>query len=199
MDLQKLAGLVVILLGVLAVWLGFISIVFWILQRIVQFVYRWLSRQVWYAPLLAGTKNKIKTWWDRNKSHTENLWEYFQMVLIEPMFFGYAVFVLFNRLDYLTKYTNEHPDIKFWDLLNTDMSSNMIYFWFIAIFYLWVAGKAYFRSKDKIEMRAMMKVLTAIAKKMDISEKEYKLTIKNPKKSSDNINPVNPMNDGVKS
>lgn len=177
-QLQKYAEVVLILLGILFVWLASFYVIGFVLVKILRFVFLWLSKQEWYTHLLSTTKEKIRLWFNKYQSHLESLWEYVHMVLVEPLFFAYTIFLLFNRLDYLTKYTTDNPGINFWDLLDTDMRSNTIYFWFIAIFYLWMAGKAWFRANELREGRAMMKILTAIAKKLDISEDEYKIKTK---------------------
>ncbi|MBC8276431.1 MAG: hypothetical protein H8E40_15880 [Chloroflexi bacterium] len=96
-------------------------------------------------------------------------------VLIDPLFYGYALYVLVSRFESITNSTKDYPQYDFWRLLDLDMREDMnFYIVFMIIFILWIFGKSWKHRqelrRDKSVARSLEKiagVLENMDKKLD--------------------------------
>lgn len=160
--------LFLVLLAVL--YVGILTVLAWLLGKFL----RWLLRQPMVNRQVSRMQRKLREWWMRYKAEVIQIWEFASEVLIDPLFFGYIIFALFNRIEFIIGYTKIYPQYSFWQILNLDMENDMnFYAWFLVIFFLWTAGKAWKHRQEVRRDRKIENVLVAIAKKLGIDESEY--------------------------
>jgi hypothetical protein len=171
--LQKAVLGILVILVVAIIWFGILAVVTWVIAKTLK----WLLGHTWAQRLVSVVQRKAQLWWERNRSEAERLWEAIYILFLDPLFFTYALFVLFNRLASLTDYTNAHPEYNFWQLLSLDMENNMnLYAGFMVVFFIWMLGKIWVENQRFREQKTMTKILYAIAKKLGIAESDYKIT-----------------------
>lgn len=175
-------GKALIILSVVVLWLAIAALVGWVIGAIFGYAIRWLLKRKQVQGLVLAVQEGSRQWWNRHQVEAEGLFEFFWEIFIDPLFFAYVVFVLFNRFASITDYTQAHPESSFWQMLNLDMERDVnLYMWFLVIFSIWMMGKAWAHSQQTRERRTMTKALYAIAKKLGVEEGEYKTTPKEGK------------------
>lgn len=134
------ATAVLLLIGVALVYAGILFAIFWIVGKIVNFVLNIETVQ----RLLNAIMRWSESWWKLYKMRLQNLWEFMFEIIIEPFFFAYIIFVLFNKISSFSNYTKLHLGTNILDMFNQDMiSDKSFYLFFMAIFFLWMVGKAW--------------------------------------------------------
>jgi hypothetical protein len=126
--------LIFVLLGFALVVLGFFSLVF----RLGRIFYKWLSQRAFCIRL----HQRLQEWWGRHKLQATWWWESTAIVLIDPVFYGYALVTLLQRLQAIQEYAQVYPQYSFGQLLDLDMTTHMQYYIALGIiFLLWMAWK----------------------------------------------------------
>jgi len=129
---------------------------------------KWLIKQPKVDKQLRRLNGWYQTWWTRNKAETTNMWEFLLQILIDPLFFAYAVYALFNRLGAISTAVAQNPQYKFWQLLDQEMESDPnFYAWFLLIFVVWVVGKSWRYQQQRATQRNITKSLNNIEKKLE--------------------------------
>ena len=155
------AILILIVVGV--IWVAFLYILLFIISKTLYPLAKWILKQESVQRLLFKTRQLIDRFWERYKYQFIGLWEFTSEVLIDPIFLGFVIFTLDNRLQSLINYTQTNPQYNFWDLLNADMNKDTtFYFWFIAIFTIWVMGKTWKHNQDVKRDNKIIKTLNRI-------------------------------------
>lgn len=183
----------IIILLVLLVSILSTAFLGWLFGTLLVFIFRQILKIKTVQQVLLVIKKRGRIWWEQNKQAVESLWDALHEIIIEPLALAYAIFVLFNRLSFLTDYTTQHPEIKFWQLLNYDMERNVsLYFGFFIIFSIWMIGKGRIHRQHQKEQKAITKsletssiVLIAIAKKLGVTDNELGINPKEQQKSVD--------------
>jgi hypothetical protein len=174
----------ILALILVAVVYGFVLFfIFWIFWKIINYILCIKSVQI----LVSAIEKWVESWWKHYKIQLENIWEFISELIIEPLFFAYTIFVLFNKISSFTDYTKINPETNFLQMLNQDMNQDMnFYLFFMAIFFLWMLGKAWKHRKEESDQKVLVKilqdhdkliqentrVLIAIARKLDVPEPE---------------------------
>lgn len=79
---------------------------------------------------------------DKKTSNTEH-WEFLFDILVDPLFFAFAVSVLFTRLQAIISFTAANPTYSFWAALGVDVDMNPAwYIGFLVVFGIWAILKA---------------------------------------------------------
>ena len=156
-------GLIIFMLAVAGLFWG----CFWIVFKVGTILYKWLSKRKFVLLL----HQKYQEWWNRNKASVISLWDFTSETLIDPMFYGYALYTLVRRLQSIAEYTKTYPQYSFMQLLNLDMETDMQYYIvFLIIFALWMFWRA---RKHNSEMRFRRDMSTKLD---DMNAKLDKLT-----------------------
>ncbi|MFA5064458.1 MAG: hypothetical protein WC566_03230 [Dehalococcoidia bacterium] len=101
-------------------------------------------------------------------SERPSFFETFYLLLFEPLFFGFTLFFLFNRFEFLIDYSREHPQYSLYELINKDMEMTpIIYIAFLICFVIWMAGKAILYRKAKDEHRQLVSLINSVKDKLD--------------------------------
>ena len=171
------------LLGILLIvfistaWVLVLLALLWVLRLFTKDLVKWILKHKWAERQVSKAREQLQRWWVLNKPVLIHFWEFVSEILIDPLFFGYVVFVLFNRLESLIAYTKANPKYSFWQILNLDMENDMnLYAWFILIFFVWMVGKGWAHRQQVRNQRQIAKILEAIAKKVGVDENEYRIT-----------------------
>ncbi len=154
--IQKTVLGILVILAVATLFATFFIVVFWIIAKILK----WILSLTPAQRVLFAIQQTALSWWERHHLYVGNLWESTYELFIDPVFFAYAVFILFNRIAFLTDYTAQHPEYNFWQLLILDMEHNVsLYNGFLAVFFIWMLGKVWTHRQHIREQRATTKVL----------------------------------------
>jgi len=172
----------------LLVWLSLVVLAGWVISTALGYAIRWLRKQKQVQRLAEVVKQGGQSWWSRHEAESKNLFEFLWEMLIDPLFFAFVVFVLFNRITSIEDYVAAHPGTNFWSQFNLDMERNVnFYMLFLVIFTVWMMGKAWTHRRQETEQRtirkaleANTKVLEAIAQQMGVPESKYKTTDTKP-------------------
>ena len=156
-------GLVIFMLAIAGLFLG----CFWVIFKVGTILYKWLSKRKFVLLL----RQKYQEWWNKKKTPVISLWEFTSEMLIDPIFYGYALYTLVRRLQSIAGYTETYPQYSFMDLLNLDMEADMQYYIvFLMIFVLWMLWRT---RKHNSEMRFRKDMVTKLG---DMNVKLDKLT-----------------------
>jgi hypothetical protein len=99
------------------------------------------------------------------------LWVIFKYIafvydsLYEPLFLGFTLYVVFNRLQNIVNYFNAHPHSKWWEVFSNEMNTNpILYTLFFILLVGWVLLKAIHTLREKQRDDAILKELKDIKK-----------------------------------
>ncbi len=133
--------LILITLGFAAVFFGFFSLVY----KLGTMFYKWLSQRGFFIRL----RQRRQEWWNRHKVSAVWWWESTAIVLIDPVFYGYALVTLVQRLQAIQEYGQTYPQYSFWQLLDLDSRTHMQYYIALTvIFVIWMYWKIYQHSHE---------------------------------------------------
>jgi hypothetical protein len=169
--------LIFVLLGFALVVLGFFSLVF----RLGRIFYKRLSQRAFCIRL----RQRLQEWWGRHKLQATWWWESTAIVLIDPVFYGYALVTLLQRLQAIQEYAQVYPQYSFEQLLDLDMTTHMQYYIALGIiFLLWMAWKV---QRHAQEVRFERNVTAKLDKLFDGIENSQKELSENIKRNSEDI------------
>jgi hypothetical protein len=168
-EIRQIVGLVLVLFIMASI---FTAIGYSILWGLLQ-IYKWLFRQSWFSKRIIQIKNAVRKWWKKYLPDFTSLWEFFHEVLADPLFYGYALVVVVDRLQSISEYTKQYPQYTFFQLLDKDMNTDTIfYFTFYIIFMLWMLGKIWKHTQDVKNNRIITKSLKNIEVKLGCYEQQ---------------------------
>jgi len=151
--------LILVIAGFVALFFGFV----WLVSRVGQIFYRWLSQRGFYIEL----RRRQQEWWKRNKMATTWWLESIAEVVIDPAFYGYVLVTLYQRVQAISDYAKTHPQYSVWQLLNVDMETHMQYY--VVLFIIFIAWMFWKLEKHRKEViferntnRKLDKVLDSI-------------------------------------
>jgi hypothetical protein len=191
MDIRTILGAALVLLSLLI----FVVLAGWIIGAVLGYIIKWLLERKQVRRLGEFIRQGGQSWWSRHEAGFERLSEVLWEMVIDPLFFAFMVYLLFNRITSIKDYSAAHPGTNFWSQLGLDVEHNMnFYMVFLIVFYVWMLGKALVHRRQVTEQRAIKKMLEAntkaieantkvseaIARQMGISESEYKVTDTKP-------------------
>jgi hypothetical protein len=85
-----------------------------------------------------------------NKTSNTERWEFLFDILVDPLFFAFAVSVLFTRLQAIINFTAANPTYSFWTALWVDVDMNAAwYIGFLIVFGVWAILKALKHRRDR--------------------------------------------------
>lgn len=149
--------LVVVLVGVVITCFG-------VIFAIATWFGKWLLRRKVVEMLISYIQRKSQEWWIKNREQVILLWEFVSEILINPLFYGYTLYVLVNRLESIDNYTKDYPQYNFWQLLDLDMRTDMdFYIVFIIIFTLWMLGRVWKHRQELQRQKSIEKNLGEIS------------------------------------
>ena len=135
MDTQTVLTAVLVLL----VWIGLFGMVAWVISTALVHIIEWLRKQKQVQRLGMVVSQSVRLWWNRHEAAVGRLLEFGWEVLVNPLFFAFVVYVLFNRITSITDYVAAHPETSFWQQLNLDMEQDLnFYMWVLVIFIIWM-------------------------------------------------------------
>jgi flagellar biosynthesis protein FlhB len=104
---------------------------------------------------------------DKKASHTEFV-EFFSDILIDPLFFAFTVFILFERIYAIINLTEANPEYSFWAVLEVDMHLNLwVYVLFLVVFGLWAILKGIKHRREKAEKEELNNTLNGLHKAIE--------------------------------
>ena len=143
MQSANIPNAIIAALILILITLGFAalsSILFSLVYRLSAIFYKWLSQRAFFIRL----QQRRQEWWSRHKVSATWWWESTAIVLIDPVFYGYALVTLVQRLQAIQEYGQTYPQYGFWQLLDLDLSTHMQYYIALAvIFLIWTYWKIY--------------------------------------------------------
>ncbi len=99
----------------------------------------------------------------RKNTERTSFFEAFYLLLFEPLFFGFTLFLLYNRFEFLIDYSRQFPQYSLYKLINKDIGMNpVIYIVFLVAFAIWMAGKAIQYRKAKDEHKLLVSLISSI-------------------------------------
>jgi len=118
---------------------------------------------------------------DKKTSNTER-WEFLFDILVDPLFFAFAVSVLFTRLQAIISFTSAYPEYSFWAALWVDIDMNATwYFIFLAIFGIWGILKALKHRREREAEERLNNTLDGLTKAIEALPNKIAEAIKPPK------------------
>jgi len=169
--------LVLTMLAFAVVVFGFFSLVY----KLGTIFYKWLSRRAFYIRL----QQKRQEWWSRHRVSAEWWWESTAIVFVDPVFYGYALVTLVQRMQAIQEYAQRFPQYSFWQLLELDTTTHMQYYIALAIiFVLWMVWKV---QRHAQEVRFERNVTAKLDKLFNGIENSQKELSENIKRNSEDI------------
>lgn len=96
---------------------------------------------------------------DKRTFHT-NIVDFLSDIIVEPLLFAFAIFMLFSRIQAIMQLGGETPAYSFWTALVVDMEVNTgVYIGFFVVFALWATLKWIKHRRDVIEKKQLDNVL----------------------------------------
>jgi hypothetical protein len=85
-------------------------------------------------------------------------------IIIDPLFFAFAVFMLFSRIQAIINYVAANPTYSFWVILEIDIRTNVgLYVGFLTAFGIWAFLRAYKYRKERSERKQLNKAIEGIS------------------------------------
>jgi hypothetical protein len=145
---------------------GLFWVCLWVIFKVGTILYKWLSKRKFVLLL----RQKYQKWWNKNKVLVISLWEFVSEVVIDPVFYGYVLFTLVQRLQSIADYSKTYPQYKFMQLLNLDMNTDTKYYIvLLIIFSLWMFWRAW---KHRQEKRFQKNINDKLDKLVNMMEKK---------------------------
>jgi len=89
--------------------------------------------------------------------------DFLSEIIIDPLFFAFAVLMLFSRIQAIIEFTAANPTFSFWAILELDMEMHLgLYIGFIAAFAIWSLLKGYKYRREKAEGKQLTNTLEKI-------------------------------------
>ena len=159
-DFKQILALVLVLvtMGFIAFAVG--SSIGWILRKIFQ----WLFKQNWFAKKVLRIQVGLQHWWEKYLPDFTKLFEFLYEVFADPLFYGYALVVVVDRMQSIGEYTKQYPQYSFFQILEFDMNTDTtFYLIFLIVFTLWMFGKAWKHKQDSRNHKEITKSLESIS------------------------------------
>ena len=88
------------------------------------------------------------------------LWDLFVDIYLDPLFFAFAVFILFTRIQFVMDFVATRPEYSFWVVLEADMHlTPALYIGFFAVFFLWAISKGIRYRREKRDRKQLTDAL----------------------------------------
>lgn len=91
-------------------------------------IYRWLYKQTWFSRRVVQTQLAIRYFWSKYLPNLTNLWEYVYGIYADPLFYGYALVVVVDRLQSLREYAKQYPQYDYIQILEADMNADTTFY-----------------------------------------------------------------------
>ena len=194
-DFKQILAIALVLFTLATVFYAIIYSIGWILLRI----YRWFYKQAWFATRVqkiqkvihdwfyteTPQEKAIYKWFKKRKPEFEKLADFCSEILIDPIFYGYALIALVDRLQSINEYAKQYPQYGFWRILDIDMRTDFsFYMVFMILFTLWMFSKVWKHNQDVKDKRVMTKSLANIASILKKMNKKLDKLPGNDKKDS---------------
>ena len=164
---SEVATRILTLIILVVVWVGVVAACLWGILAIATWFGKLLLRRKVVEMLISYIQRKSQEWWIKNREHFISLWEFVSEILINPLFYGYVLYVLVNRFESITNYTKDYPQYNFWELLDLDMRADMdFYMVLVIIFTLWMFGRAWKHRQERRREKFIEKNLGEISGEM---------------------------------
>jgi hypothetical protein len=122
---------------------------------------------------------------DKKTSNTEH-WEFLFDILVDPLFFAFAVSVLFTRLQAIISFTHANPMYSFWTALWVDVDMNTgWYIGFLVVFGVWAILKALKHRRDRDAEERLYNILDGLKTAMEELPNKIADAMKPSKDSND--------------
>jgi hypothetical protein len=175
MDTQTVLNAVLVLL----VLLGLFALVASVIGMLLGYAIKWLRERKQVQRLGMVVSQSVRLRWNQHKPAVERWLEFGWEILVNPLFFGFMVYALFNRITSITDYVATHPEISLWQQLNADVEQDVnFYIWISIIFTIWMLGKAWIHGNQKYVERTIIKVLEANTKASEANTKASEASTK---------------------
>lgn len=113
---------------------------FWLIYKIFAILGKWLYKR----KVVIYFCQKCQDLWNKNKVQVISFWEFASEIFIDPIFYGYLLYTLVQRLQSIANYAKSYPKYNFMQLLDLDMRTDMQYYIVLfIIFALWMFWKAW--------------------------------------------------------
>ena len=98
-----------------------------------------------------------------SKQQLEALCDFLSDIIIDPLFFAFAVFMLFIRIQTIIDFIAANPTYSFWVVLEVDMHLNLwVYITFLVVFALWMFLKGIKYRREKSDRKQLTSTLEKI-------------------------------------
>ena len=171
-EVKQIITAIYALVIMLAIYIAVLFTVYWILSRMFRWLYKmpWFNKLVSYIQvLLQQLYRYVSPQWQQLYKyaipHINKLWSFISEILIDPIFYGYTVVAVYDKMQALSEYSKNFPQYGFWRILEADVNSD-IGFWaaFFAIFTIWFSAKVWKHNQDVGDRRAITSSLESISK-----------------------------------
>jgi hypothetical protein len=148
---QAIASFFVLILFMLAV----MAIVYVPLFAIFKFI-EFVSRQEFMQKFVNKLRTMIGEWWNKHKTPFMSIFEFVSEILIDPIFYGYAVAALYQRIQSVADYTENNIQYSFWELWDLDIQTDATFYTiFFIIFIIWVICRTWQSKQKALENKAV--------------------------------------------
>jgi len=118
---------------------------------------------------------------DKKTPNTER-WEFLFDILVDPLFFAFAISVLFTRLQAIISFTTANPTYSFWTALGVDVDMNPAwYIGFLAVFGVWAILKALKHRRERDAEERLNNTLNSLTKAIEALPNKIAEAMKSPK------------------
>ncbi|HEY51024.1 MAG TPA: hypothetical protein G4O20_04380 [Dehalococcoidia bacterium] len=162
-EVTRIIYAILVLLSLTTIYILALRIVI----KIFSVLFRLLYKTAWFRRLLFILQTKLQQAIDYTSPFIRRLWNLIE-VLIDPVFYGYSIVAVYDRVQVINQYVQNNPQYKFWDLLEANMNYDLS-FWlaFTIIFTLWFFVRANTHMSDKIFQKRVLKSLNKLSGESD--------------------------------
>jgi len=139
--------------------------VLWLIFTCARYLGRWLLKHKVVSDFISSVRQQIHLGQTKYQRDIISLWEFFSEIIVDPLFYVYALYSLVNRFESFNAYAETYPQYNFWELLNLDMEADMnFYLIFMIIFFAWIMWKSWRRQQEVRYQKELAKRFDSIEK-----------------------------------
>jgi hypothetical protein len=145
-EISRVIYAILALLSIMVIYVAVLFTIFYAFSTI----FRLLYKTVWFRRLLFRLQTRFQQTINYISPIAKRLLSIVE-ILIDPIFYGYAIVAVYERVQNINQYTQVNPQYKFWNLLEANMNYDEG-FWiaFYIIFTIWFLVRTNTYVNDKV-------------------------------------------------
>jgi hypothetical protein len=166
-NIMQILTLFLILVLFIATYLA----ILYAITKVFILIYKWLRTKPWFRKTISRAQSALQRWWRKNLPGISALSEFFATHIIDLIFYGWVVVVLYDTHTSISQYIMEHPEYSYFqkldEIMNTDPNFYMV---MMVIAGIWLFCKMWQRRSDIDDKEIIRRSLKNIEKSLGCYE-----------------------------